>query len=180
MAVSNPENFGAYIPSTYAWDVEQLQNLNIQPPGFKELLIRLYQNVNQVTLGVNNRVSGYLYNQEFVSGKQFFPNPTLNSQTPQSAQPRQIYSLVVVTGQLPNTGTTSTPHGLTPNSSWQTVSISGAASDTTGFNYITLPYASATGAPIEVSIDAVNVVITTTSNRSNFNFSYIIWEYFKF
>jgi hypothetical protein len=24
------------------------------------------------------------------------------------------------------------------------------------------------------------VVITTTSNRSNFNFSYIIWEYFKF
>ena len=54
------------------------------------------------------------------------------------------------------------------------------ASDTTGFNYIPVPYASSTAANnIELNVNGTNVNIITGSNRSNFNICYVVLEYLQ-
>ena len=44
--MSQPQQHGAYAPTTFIWDVEQLQHIEVTSPEFKELLVRLYQNLN--------------------------------------------------------------------------------------------------------------------------------------
>ena len=86
--------------------------------------------------------------------------------------------MVINFGALPNAGTKSVPHNIPINGSYTFTRIYGAASDTTGLNYIPLPYASPTAANnIELNLDATNVNIITGSNRSNFNITYVIVEY---
>lgn len=177
---SQANQVGLFVPSTNVWDVSQLYSTEVTDPAFKELLVRLYQNVNLMAIALNIKDSGYYDTQEFVNGQLFFPNPANNSAMGKAAVYRQVARLTIIFGALPNTATKSVPHGLTPNSSWTFTRIYGAASDTTGFNYIPLPYASPVLANnIELNVDATNVNVTTGSNRSNFNVSYIILEYLK-
>lgn len=180
--MANPQEFGAFVPSTYIWDVQQLKDIDVTSPDFKELLIRLYQNINAVTIALNLKDTGYYYNSEFVCGQQYFPDPTLTSGSARNPEPRQIYRLVVNFGALPNTATKSVAHNLTINTSWNFTRIYGTASDTTGLTYIPLPYATtaAVGNNIELNVDATNVNITTESNMTNYNQCYVVLEYFKF
>ena len=48
----NVQTLGTQLPTTYIWDVSQIQNLNISS-DFKELLIRLYQNLNTMANVIN-------------------------------------------------------------------------------------------------------------------------------
>lgn len=169
---------GSFVPTTNVWDVSELYSINVNSLEFKELLVRLYQNVNLIALVLNTKDSGYYDTSEFVNGQLLFSNPALSSATSTSPDMRQIYRLVVNFGALPNTGTKSVAHGITTTASTTFTRIYGAASDTTGFNYIPLPFASPTLANnISLSVDATNVTITTGSNRSNFNVSYVVLEY---
>ncbi len=173
---------GLYVPTTNIWDeVGQLQETNVNSPEFKELLVRLYQNINNIALSLNIKDSAYYDTNEFVNGQLFFPDPNLSSSTDTVATFRPVFRLVVNFGALPNTGTTSIPHGLDVTSGFTFTRIYGAASDTTGLNYIPLPYASTVDVAhnVELSIDATNVTITTGSNRSNFNQCYVIVEFLK-
>lgn len=179
--MANPIFSGAFVPTTNVWDVSQLYEIDINSPAFKELLVRLYQNINNIALVLNLKDTGYYLNQPFVNGQLYFPNPAYNSSTPLDPGYRQVWRLVINFGVLPNTGTKSVAHGLTINSGVTFTRIYATASDTTGFNYIPIPYASATGTTnIELSVDATNVTITTASNRSNFNICYVILEYLTF
>ena len=181
---NNPIFSGAFVPTTNVWDVSQLYEIDVNSEAFKELLVRLYQNLNNISLVLNLKDTGYYLNQEFVNGQLYFPNTNLNSSTEQTSEFRQVWRLVINFGALPDfTGspTKSVPHGLTITPGVTFTRIYATASNTTGFEYIPIPYASPTAAnSIEINVDATNVNIITGSNRSNFTICYVILEYLKF
>jgi hypothetical protein len=175
MATSN--QYGIYVPTNYVWDIQQLQSVDIDP-GLRELLIRLYQNINQISLALNVSDKGQYQLSEFVNGQQLFPNPNNNSSTAAFPAPRQIFRKVINFGPLPNAGSTSIAHNITCTPATVFTRIYATASDTTGFNYIPIPYASPTVAnAVELSVNATTVTITTGSNRSAFNICLVVLEY---
>lgn len=172
-------NPGAFVPTTNIWDPSELYTLDIQPE-FRELLVRLYQNLNNMSLLLNLKDTGYYTLEEFLNSQAFFPNPALSSTTPQTPVFRQGFRKLIQMGTLPNNGTISIAHGIAIQNTYSFTRIYGAASDQTGLNFIPLPYASPTLANnIEVRVDGTNVVLTTGSNRTNFTISYVIVEYIK-
>lgn len=169
---------GAFVPSTNIWDVGEIYAIDNITPELRELLVRLYQNLNIMSLNVNIKDVGYYPTSPFMNGQLFFPNPNLNSSSSTSPDYRPVFRKVVICGALPNAGLKTIPHYLPINSGVTATRIYGAASDTTGLTYIPLPYASPTLANnIELSVDANNVNITTGANRTNYNMSYVIIEY---
>lgn len=184
MSFSGPNNFGAFIANTNVWDTNEIYSAQLDPK-LQELMVKLFQNLNDMALLVNIKDTGYYVDQEFVNSQAYYPNPNLSSTSSTSPTLRQVYRKVVrmnpTFSTLPNTGTIAIPHNLRPNSSWTFKCIYGTASDTVNFVYIPLPYASPTLANnIELSVDANFVYITTGSNRTNFNSVDIVLEYLKF
>lgn len=170
------QNIGLFVPTTNIWDVIT----SIDDPGTRELLIRLYQNINNISQVVNLKDSGYYVPQEFINGQVFFPNPANNSDTSTAPNYRQVYRVAINFGPLPNTGTKSVPHKVTITTSTTFTRMYATASDPVGFNYIPIPYASNTaGASIELNADATNVNITTGSDRTNFTICYVVLEYIQ-
>lgn len=169
---------GIFVPTTNVWDVSQIYEIDVTSPQFKELLVRLYQNINNISVALNLKDSGYYITDSFVNSQLFFPNPAYNSSTSVNPGYRQVFRIVINFGALPNATTKSVPHNLDVNTQYTFTRIYGVASDTTSFNYIPLPYASASGTDnIELSVDSTNVTVATTSDRTNFNVCYIILEY---
>jgi hypothetical protein len=175
-------NYGAFIPTSNVWDVNDIYNIKKIDPQLQELLVRLYQNLNNMALSVNVKDSAFYDNaNEFVNGQQWFPNPALNSASSTNATTRQVYRKVVNFGALPNAATKTVAHGLTINSTYTFTRIYGCASDTTNKVYIPLPYASATLINnIELKVDATNAIIITAANYASFTTTYVILEYIKF
>lgn len=179
MAVPKP-SIGSFLPTTDVYDIASIYNIDINSDEFKLFLVRLRQSVNNIALVVNACETGYYALIEILNGQLFFPDPALSSKTTVLPAYRQVFRIVVNFGALPDTATKSVAHGIAPTSTYSFTRIYGTASDTTGLNYIPLPYASNTaGASIELNVDATNVNITTGSNRSNFNITYVILEYIK-
>lgn len=175
---TNAGFFGSFVPTTNVWDVGQLQDIDVTSPEFKELLVRLYQNLNLMAIVVNSRDAGYYVPQQFVNGQLWYPNPNLDSTSTTNPTLRQVMRLMVPFGALPNTGTKSVAHGITVNSSYSFTRIYATATDPVAMSYIPIPYASPTLANnIELSVDATNVTITTGSNRSSYTTCYVVLEY---
>lgn len=169
---------GPNIPTTNVWDVSDIQALQEESERLKELLVRLYQNLNNMSIALNEKDSGCYFTLGSANGQSYFPNPTLTSASTTTPISRQVIRIVINFGALPNATTKSVAHNLTPNSSWSFTRIYACASDTTGFNYIPIPYASPTLINnIELKVDSTNVTIITGSNRSNFNICYVVLEY---
>ena len=109
---------------------------------------------------------------QIVNGQQFFPNSSDSYMQPINY--RDVFRVVINFGALPNATTKSVAHGISVNAGTTFTCIYACASDTTGFNYIPIPYASPTLVNnIELKVDATNVTIITGSNRSNFNVCYV-------
>jgi hypothetical protein len=173
--------YGSFVPTTNIWDViQELQEINVNTPEFKELLIRMYQNINLMAIVLNLKDSGIYQNQEFVNGQTYFSNPALTSNTSTIAEPRQVWRQVINFGSLPNATSKSVPHNIPITPAVTFTRIYATASDTTGNNYIPIPYASSSGTDnIELDVDMTNVTITTTSDRTNFGTTYVVLEYLK-
>ena len=173
-------DFGSFIPTTNVWDVDEIHSTEVTSPAFKELLVRLYQNLNNQAFAINIKDSGYYYTSEFVNGQAFFPDPTLTSASTTTPTMRQVFRKVINFGALPNTGTTAVAHGITMTDAYTFTRIYGSATDTTAHEYLPLPYASSTAASnIELKVDGTNVTIITGSDRSAFNATYVVLEYLK-
>ena len=172
--------YGSFIPTTNIWDVSQVNNVKDISPELKELLVRLYQNLNRMSTTLNTKDSGFYATNEFTTGQLFFPNPANSSATTQGPVQRQTLRMVVNFGALPNAGTTSVAHNIPVTEGFTFTRIYGTASDTTGLTYIPIPYASNTaGDNIELEVTSTNVVITTAANYSNYNVTYVVLEYLK-
>ncbi len=175
----NQSNLGAFVGTTNVWDVSEIYNQEGISEPLKELLVRLYQNLNNMSVVLNLKDTGYYTNQEFLNGQLFFPNPTLNdSQT--TATYRQVFRTTVNFGALPNTTTKTVPHNIPVIAGYSFTRIYGASSSVTYDSFIPLPYATnAANGNIELYADPVNVVITTADDYSNYNATYIVLEYIK-
>lgn len=170
---------GAFLPTTQVWDVSNIYDTDVNSAEFKELIVRLYQNLNRHALMINIKDTGYYAKEEFVNGQAFFPDPALDSSTSSMPVMRQVIRKVIDFGPLLDTAPKQTAHGITLTSNFTFTRIYGAASDTTApFNYIPIPYASPVAASnIELQVDSTFVTITTGSNRTNFDTTYVVLEY---
>jgi len=170
---------GAYTPTSNVWDVSEIYSTEVTSPAFKELLVRLYQNLNLLSLVVNVKDSAIYIDSEFVTSGQYFASPALSSATQQNPALRGVFRKVVNFGALPNTGTKSVAHDIAPTASFSFTRIYGCSTNPST-SYIPLPYASPVLANnIELNADATNVNVTTGSNRTAYTITYIVLEYIK-
>jgi hypothetical protein len=174
MATSS--QYGAFVPTTNIWDPQNIYQSNLDPE-LKEILVRMYQNLNLMANVLNVKETGQYNNAyEIVSSKTWFPNPALTSTTPTSPTDRQVIRKTFLLSLPP--GATNLPHGLPVTTSWTFTLIYGTANDTVGFNYY--PIASFGGGnSIEIRVDNVNIVLINNT-AITFNITYIILEYLKF
>lgn len=174
-------NVGAYIPSTYIFDViSEIYDTDVNSPKFKELLVRLAQNINRVNILVNNKDTGLYDTSEFVCSQQFYPNPTLSSASNQYPALRNVFRKVIKFGALPNAATKSVAHGIICTSLVSFTRIYGCATNPST-SFIPIPYASCTDVAhnVELNADGTNVNITTGTNRSAYTTTYVVLEYLK-
>jgi hypothetical protein len=173
---------GPYLPTTQLWDVSEIYSTPELSPGMQELFVRMYQNLNLMALTINGKDIGSYVQLEGVSGQTFFSNPSLSSVTSTQPTARQVYRKVINFGALPNAGINplkSVPHGLTITPATTLTRLYGA-STRPGVGFIPLPYSSSVaGDIIELSMDATNINITTSSNKSLYTVTYIIIEILK-
>lgn len=172
---------GHYIATTNVWDVQEIYATKVTSPEFKELLVRLYQNLNNMALAINNKDTGLYPLTEFVNSQLFFADPNLDSSSSQTPTQRQVFRKVINFGGLPNSsGSKQEAHNINITDGYTFTRIYGTASDTTGHNYIPLPYASSVAADIiELKVNDTHVIITVASDKSDFNQTYVVLEYIK-
>jgi hypothetical protein len=58
-----------YVESTDVFDIDLLASTDVTEPAFKELLVRLYQNINRIRLSLNLKDSAYYIENEFLNGQ---------------------------------------------------------------------------------------------------------------
>ena len=178
---------GQFIPTSYIWDMAQLQSTDVTSPEFKELLLRLYQNLNSMALSLNAKDSARYNTDEFVNGQLYFPNPAMNSSTATKPEERQVYRKVINFGALPNTATKTVAHGIqivppigAINQGFTFTRIYATASDPINGLYVPIPYASSVANDIiELWVDRLNVNITTGADWSAYTVCYVVLEYLK-
>lgn len=163
---------GLFVQSTQNWDIARLFEIDVTSPEFKNLIVQLYQQINNIALVLNLKDSGYYVEQEFVNGQVFSPSPT----NPYGVQ---VFRKVISFGALPNAGTKTVAHGLTITSGFNFTRIYGCATDPST-SFIPLPYSSPTlNQNISLSVDTTNVTITTAIDYSGYTTTWVILEYLK-
>jgi hypothetical protein len=183
MANNSQSNYvGSFVPTTEIWDVAQVYQTEVNSPEFKELLVRMYQNLNRMSLALNTATKGYYDTQgEFVTGSVWYPKPGLNSQTSRAPAYRQELRVVVRLPQvggfaLPATTTITQPHNIMTNSGTLFVNLRGMANDTIGLNYYPINYSGTN----TVSAYADGTYIYVTNNTAiNFTVCDVVIEFLQ-
>lgn len=182
MAIINPNklNQGAFVPTTNVWDVGPIYETDVNSEEFKELLVRLYQNLNLIAVNLNIRAIGTYDLQEILNGKQYFKDPALSSSTAQTPQLRPVFSKVIYFSPLPNAGTLGIPHNIPVDNNYMFTLIVGTATDPINLSYLPLPYSSGTlNKNIGVAVNATEVLITTYIDYSAYTKCQVVLEYIK-
>ncbi len=182
MASQQALNAGVYVPSTNIWsDIQLIQSANVNSPEFKELLVRLYQNINLITVALNLKESAYYNTQEFVNSQLWFPNPAITSTGQGQPQFRQDSRMVVNMGPLPDAGTISIPHNINPTMAFSATLVKIAATNpTTGsMKWISIPWLDTAGNIISAYVDDSYVNITTNFDATAYTLCYAVVEYIK-
>jgi hypothetical protein len=133
----------------------------------KELLVRLYQAINNISMAVNSKESGQYYLTEILDSALYFNETSTNQD-----QLRPVYRKVINIGAL-GAGNTTIAHGLTIGATWSFTHIYGAASNATTGNYYPVP-----GETLFVKLNNTNVII---SNGTGLTFTkcMVVLEYLK-
>lgn len=185
MPIQDADQYGDFLQTTQIWDIANLDKLsdgNLKVDDFKEIMVRLYQQIGNISTTVNKKETGQFQVSEFVTGQLYFSNPSLSSSSLQYPEDRAVIRKVINFGALPNAGVKSVAHGITCTVMTSFTHIYGTATDPVGFNYVPIPYASNAAATdmIELYVDGTNVNINTgTIDRSNFTITYIVLEYIQ-
>ena len=183
MANNNSKFSGQFVPANFIFDVSQIQDVDVNSAEFKELLVRLYQNINTMCLALNAKDIGlYDINQQS-NGQMYFATSTYTSQSSPFVKStgRQVFRLVLNLPQIAGialpAGVTTIAHNIFITDVTTFTRIYGVANNTTTHTYYPLPWASAAGATnIEVKVDGTNVTITNNSGIA-FQVCYIVLEW---
>jgi hypothetical protein len=165
---SQNQNVGLFVPTTQVWDSTRINQIDVNSPDFKVLLVSMYQDLNNFAIALNQKDSAIYDLLPFVTGGQWF-TPGNNKAK------RGEYRITINFGALPNTGTKSVAHGITCTSTTTFTQIYATASDTTDFEYIGFSYSP--DDEVSLSVDGTNVTVTTKANYSNYNICYIVLKY---
>ena len=166
-------NPGAFIATTQPVDPYTVNDLSVDD-DLKQLLINVGTALNDISLLLNVKTTGYYPLIEFLNSNLYFPDPNLSSSSGQTPLYRNTFQMVVNFGTLPNMGTTSVAHGIAVMSGYTFTHMYGAAS-IPGSNFVAIP-----NSDIKLTADATNVTITTTSAYVGYTHTYIVLEYIKF
>lgn len=168
---------GLFLPTTYEFDVSQLSDMKVDSDDFKELIVRLYQNINNMILAINLKETGYYVLTPFVTGQLWYPDPTISN----NQNYRPIHRKVVPFGPIGSGANTPVAHGIPFTNKWAVVNIDAVAVNNTGtFLYYPLPWASASGsANIQLYLDKTNIYINNQSGQT-FNLCDVVIEYRTF
>ncbi len=178
-SINSQANFGSFVPSTFIWDSQQVQELDIDPQ-FKRLLLKLYSNLNTMQIALNKKDFGDYTEAEVLNGQTYFPVPGLNSLSSTQPEQRQVFRTTINFGPLLNTSAKSVPHNINIDSGYSFTRIYGASTNSNQTKFIPLPYASPTLVEnIKLDVTDTNVVITTGSDRTEFINTYCVLEYIK-
>ena len=172
--MSDSNNSGSFIPTNFIWDVSQIYSTDINSDAFKDLLVKLYQNINLMAMNINIKDSAFYDTNEFVNGQTFYSDPNTNSSSNKSSSRRQVFRKVVNFGSLPDTSLKSVAHDITVTTAYTFTRIYGTSSDTSNRVYIPVP-----NSDISLTVDFTNVNITTSSNLTSFGTTYVVLEYIK-
>lgn len=170
-----PQNvYGSFVEETAEFDTSFIQDIDVNSQTFKDLIVQLYQNVNNIATILNTKDSGYYVQQEFVTGTLWFPR-TGND----PLQVRSVWRKVIDFGQLPNTSIKSVAHGITidTNNDLTFTRIYATATDPVAFDFIPIPYTLTN--PIKLFVTQNNVNIETSSDRTRFTRCFVVLEYLK-
>lgn len=174
------------IPTTYVYDIENIDNIDI---GLKNFLVQLTTTVNTMAVALNMKDTGYYVTNEMVNSQSYFN--TVNDVPVLGGEPRPVYRKVINFGALPNAAIKSVAHGIqnivvgAPPTSFRFTRIYGCASAPGGGGvfpqFIPIPYASTNSLAesIEMDVTYINVRIRTGSDRSAFTTCYVVLEYVK-
>jgi hypothetical protein len=161
------DNTGLFIPTTNVWDLYFVESLT-KDEQLRNVLVKLYENMNQIALALNKKDSGIFVELEFVNG-QTFTNDDI-----------QVFRKLIVCGSLPDSSTKRIPHYIDFGNSYSFTKIYGCATNPIDLFGIPLPYASATSVKnIELYVDQNDVVITTSATYSQYTTTYVVLEYIK-
>lgn len=179
------QNRGYFLPTTQSWDVTELYEADVNSLKFKELLVRMTQNLGLMAQQVNQKSSGVYDTQEIASGDTFYPNPSYSSAGSTFASPRPIFRKVIPVGPLPNAATSpkSVAHGISFDSSFTLIKLSGSATDPVGFSAIPLPFTSGE-TPVRsvgISLDSTNIIIKVSpaSDFTAYTRAHVVIEFIK-
>jgi hypothetical protein len=178
---NNPSSYGSFVPTTNVWDVGEILAIPNLDPKLQEVLVRLYQNLNLMSIVLNTKDSGFYDLQEFVDGQLWFPNPNTPVSTFDTADSiyRQDYRQVVYFPALPNATFVQMPHNITVTASTFWTKIQGAATDQTTLVGISLPYVSLVLADgVQVDVNNTYVTITTAADYSQYS-GIVVLEYLQ-
>jgi len=172
MATSS--EYGAFLNTTQVWDVSNVYAVENISPQLKELLVRMYQNLNIMAQVINVKTTGQFPLMETVDSNTWFPNPLNNSSTAAAPEERQEMQKTFYLTSLATFN-----HGITVTPNTTFTAFRGMANDTVGNNYYPLPWPSAAGLTnIEIKVNATQVVITNNSGIT-FNKSYLVLYYLQ-
>ena len=161
---------GYFLPTTTIFDSSQINSLPGESDQLKNLLVIMYQTINQISKATNAKYTGIYTQQEFVNGKTYF-NPVTNEiNQPQ----RSNFSMTYLVSVPP--GTTPFPHGLPLTSAWAFTGLEGFANDTTDLLYY--PFGSGNTGQISIMVNDIDFVITN-STANTFDTTYVTLFYLK-
>jgi len=151
------------------------------PENWEEARQFLVEQLKKISNAVNIREIGWFLDEELLSGKQFIPSVSSGITQGTAPQYRTILRKVIDTGTLPNSGTSTIPHGIVFDANFTLMQLYGAATEPPpGTTAIPLPYVDANPANnIQLYIDGTNVIIVTTSNQSKYTRSFCVIEYIQ-
>lgn len=187
MAIPTQFATGAFIPTTTIYDVSEIYEIQVTDPAFKELIVRLYQSVANISQVLNVAEKGYYVRNEFVTGSLLFPNPANTSLTPTPANARQGWRNTILVSSFPATGTLTIPHLIPVQPAFTFFKIYGTANLPSTINvpmtgsYLPVPYLDVTTSAnnIQLRADNTNIYITTGGTNYSAYTGTVILEYIK-
>ena len=156
----NAEN--AYIPA----DI-------IIPESWEEAKLILTDQILSIVDAINAREISHYNTTELINGQLWF-----KENDPQDF--RGVYRKVFDFEALPNNTTKSVAHGITIDANTVVTRIYGTATDP-NTSFIPLPYVDMSGGSnhIQLDMDGTNVNITTDTDYTGYEITYVVVEYIK-
>lgn len=165
-----PIDSSTLISITNTIDPALIRDIDINSSEFRNFMVSLIENINSISLAVNEKDIGIYSEYEIITGQKYFPV----SRKIERATKRKVIDF----GALPNTTTKSVAHGLDTTWGYIFTRIYAVASDTTGLTRLPIPYASSTAADIiELWADGTNINIKTGKDQTAFDTTYVVIEY---